>query len=113
MLDVVQDRVTSPITREIWVRLPSGPLQGASSLIGRAPNVPGRWFPSSNFFGRYNYESLLRCSSSFRDTKLSGKGGVAEMTKLNVWKRMFPARTHEGAVAQNTDAKRELRRSVL
>jgi 60 kDa SS-A/Ro ribonucleoprotein len=40
------------------------------------------------------------------------------MTKMNVWKRMFPAqarlaRTHEGAVAQRVDAKRELRRMVL
>ena len=35
------------------------------------------------------------------------------MAKLNVWKRMFPVRTHEGAVAQRVDAKRELRRSVL
>jgi 60 kDa SS-A/Ro ribonucleoprotein len=35
------------------------------------------------------------------------------MAKLNVWKRIFPARTHEGAVAQKIDAKRELRRSVL
>ena len=38
--------------------------------------------------------------------------------KMNVWKRMFPAparpaRTHEGAVAQRVDAKRELRRTVL
>ena len=35
------------------------------------------------------------------------------MTKLNVWKRMFPARTHEGAVAQTVSAKAELRRTVL
>jgi len=35
------------------------------------------------------------------------------MAKLNVWKRMFPARTHEGAVAQHIDPRRELRRSVL
>jgi 60 kDa SS-A/Ro ribonucleoprotein len=35
------------------------------------------------------------------------------MAKMNVWKRMFPVRTHEGAVAQKIDAKRELRRSVL
>jgi 60 kDa SS-A/Ro ribonucleoprotein len=35
------------------------------------------------------------------------------MAKLNVWKRMFPARTHEGAVAQHVDPWRELRRSVL
>jgi 60 kDa SS-A/Ro ribonucleoprotein len=40
------------------------------------------------------------------------------MMKMNVWKRMFPAparpsRTHEGAVAQRVDAKRELRRTVL
>src|SRR5437868_4993172 len=35
------------------------------------------------------------------------------MVKLNVWKRMFPARTHEGAVAQKVDPKPELRRSVL
>ena len=35
------------------------------------------------------------------------------MAKLNVWKRMFPALTHEGAVARRVDAKRELRRSVL
>jgi hypothetical protein len=35
------------------------------------------------------------------------------MAKMNVWKRMFPARTHEGAVAQKVDAKSELRRTVL
>ena len=35
------------------------------------------------------------------------------MTKMNVWKRMFPARTHEGAVAQRIDPRRELRRTVL
>src|SRR5271163_2942165 len=35
------------------------------------------------------------------------------MSKLNVWKRMFPVRTHEGAVAQNVGPKQELRRSVL
>ena len=35
------------------------------------------------------------------------------MMKLNVWKRMFPARTHEGAVAQKVDPRRELRRTVL
>jgi hypothetical protein len=35
------------------------------------------------------------------------------MAKMNVWKRMFPVHTHEGAVAQKVDAKRELRRSVL
>lgn len=35
------------------------------------------------------------------------------MAKMNVWKRMFPVRTHEGAVAQRVDAKRELRRTVL
>jgi len=35
------------------------------------------------------------------------------MVKMNVWKRMFPVRTHEGAVAQKVDAKSELRRTVL
>jgi len=35
------------------------------------------------------------------------------MTKMNLWKRMFPAKTHEGAVAQRVDARRELRRTVL
>jgi len=35
------------------------------------------------------------------------------MAKMNVWKRMFPVRTHEGAVAQPVGAKAELRRSVL
>jgi 60 kDa SS-A/Ro ribonucleoprotein len=35
------------------------------------------------------------------------------MAKMNVWKRMFPVRTHEGAVAQKVDAKREIRRTVL
>ena len=35
------------------------------------------------------------------------------MAKMNVWKRMFPVRTHEGAVAQRVDAKAELRRTVL
>jgi 60 kDa SS-A/Ro ribonucleoprotein len=35
------------------------------------------------------------------------------MVKMNVWKRMFPVRTHEGAVAQKVDAKRELRRTVM
>jgi 60 kDa SS-A/Ro ribonucleoprotein len=36
-----------------------------------------------------------------------------KMAKMNVWKQMFAVRTHEGAVAQRVDAKRELRRSVL
>jgi TROVE domain. len=35
------------------------------------------------------------------------------MAKMNAWKRMFPVRTHEGAVAQRVDARRELRRTVL
>ena len=35
------------------------------------------------------------------------------MAKLNVWKRVFPAKTHEGAVAQHVDPRRELRRTVL
>src|SRR5271168_3822479 len=35
------------------------------------------------------------------------------MVKMNVWKRMFPVRTQEGAVAQKVDAKRELRRTVM
>ena len=35
------------------------------------------------------------------------------MAKMNVWKRLFPVRTHEGAVAQKVDATRELRRTVL
>ena len=35
------------------------------------------------------------------------------MAKLNVWKRLFPARTHEGAVAQHVNPRLELRRSVL
>src|SRR5215469_15108521 len=35
------------------------------------------------------------------------------MAKMNVWRKMFPARTHEGAMAQRLDAKRELRRTVL
>jgi hypothetical protein len=35
------------------------------------------------------------------------------MAKMNVWKRMFPARTHEGVVAQRVDPLRELRRTVL
>lgn len=35
------------------------------------------------------------------------------MAKMNVWKPLFPVRTHEGAVAQKVDATRELRRSVL
>src|SRR5262249_14830778 len=36
-----------------------------------------------------------------------------KMAKQNVWKRLSPARTHEGAVAQRVDARRELRRGVL
>src|SRR5215475_617838 len=32
---------------------------------------------------------------------------------MNVWKRMFPLRTHEGAVAQRVSPKQELRRTVL
>jgi 60 kDa SS-A/Ro ribonucleoprotein len=32
---------------------------------------------------------------------------------MNVWKRMFPVRTHEGAVAQKVSPKLELRRTVL
>jgi hypothetical protein len=35
------------------------------------------------------------------------------MAKMNVWKRMFPVRTNEGAVAQKVSAKLELRRTVL
>ncbi len=35
------------------------------------------------------------------------------MAKMNVWKPMFPVRTHEGAVAQKVDAKSELRRTML
>jgi hypothetical protein len=35
------------------------------------------------------------------------------MAKMNVWKRMFPVRTHEGAVAQKVNPKQELRRTVL
>jgi len=35
------------------------------------------------------------------------------MAKMNVWKRMFPVRTHEGAMAQRVDVRRELRRTVL
>ena len=35
------------------------------------------------------------------------------MAKSNVWKRMFPVKAHEGAVAQRIDPRRELRRSVL
>ena len=35
------------------------------------------------------------------------------MAKMNVWKRMFPVRTHEGAVAQKVNPKLELRRTVL
>ena len=35
------------------------------------------------------------------------------MAKMNVWKRMFPVRTHEGAVAQKVSPKAELRRTVL
>lgn len=35
------------------------------------------------------------------------------MAKMNVWKRMFAVRTHEGAVAQRVDARRELRRTVM
>jgi 60 kDa SS-A/Ro ribonucleoprotein len=41
------------------------------------------------------------------------KGGVVMMAKMNVWKRMFPVRTHEGAVAQKVSPKAELRRTVL
>src|SRR5437016_13291208 len=35
------------------------------------------------------------------------------MAMMNVWKRMFPVRTHAGAVAQKVDAKSALRRTVL
>lgn len=35
------------------------------------------------------------------------------MAKMNVWKRLFPVRTHEGAVAEKVDARSELRRTVL
>jgi 60 kDa SS-A/Ro ribonucleoprotein len=35
------------------------------------------------------------------------------MAKLNIWKRLFPVFTHEGAVAQKVDAKTELRRTIL
>src|SRR5208283_1929118 len=36
-----------------------------------------------------------------------------QMAKMNVWKRMFPVRTHEGAVAQKVSPKLELRRTVM
>jgi hypothetical protein len=36
-----------------------------------------------------------------------------QMAKMSVWKRMFPVRTHEGAVAQKVNPKLELRRTVL
>ena len=35
------------------------------------------------------------------------------MARMNVSKRLFPALTHEGAVAQRVDPRRELRRTVL
>src|ERR1700722_9484888 len=35
------------------------------------------------------------------------------MAKMNVWPRMFPVQTHEGAVAQKLSPKAELRRTVL
>lgn len=35
------------------------------------------------------------------------------MAKMNVWKRMFAERTHEGAMAQRVSPKAELRRTVL
>ncbi len=35
------------------------------------------------------------------------------MSRMNVWRQLFSARTHEGAVAQKVDAKRELWRTVL
>jgi 60 kDa SS-A/Ro ribonucleoprotein len=35
------------------------------------------------------------------------------MAKMNVWTRMFPEQTHEGAVAQRLSPKAELRRTVL
>jgi 60 kDa SS-A/Ro ribonucleoprotein len=35
------------------------------------------------------------------------------MAKMNVWKRMFPVRTYEGAVAQKVGAKLDLRRTIL
>ncbi len=35
------------------------------------------------------------------------------MAKMNVWKRMFAVRTHEGAAAQKVNPKLELRRTVL
>jgi 60 kDa SS-A/Ro ribonucleoprotein len=35
------------------------------------------------------------------------------MAKMNVWKRLFPVWTHEGAIAQKVDAKRQLRRTVM
>jgi 60 kDa SS-A/Ro ribonucleoprotein len=35
------------------------------------------------------------------------------VTKMNLWKRMFPVRTHEGAVAQKVGPKLELRRTVM
>jgi 60 kDa SS-A/Ro ribonucleoprotein len=35
------------------------------------------------------------------------------MAKMNVWRRMFPVRTHEGAIAQKVGPKLELRRTVL
>jgi 60 kDa SS-A/Ro ribonucleoprotein len=58
-------------------------------------------FPSSNIH-----------RASYQQKKGSRRGGVA-MAKLNIWKRLFPVFTHEGAVAQKVDAKTELRRTIL
>ncbi len=61
-LDVVQDRVTSPDTRvdvgsnPTWSIRKAGGLKTvatwASSSMDRAPDVPGRMFPSSSFLQR-------------------------------------------------------------
>jgi hypothetical protein len=56
---------------------------------------------------------LFDKSESLNPEMGSRKGGVAAMAKMNLWKRLVPVRTHEGAVAQKAVAEGELRRTVL
>jgi 60 kDa SS-A/Ro ribonucleoprotein len=55
---------------------------------------------------------VIRFAAEFR-SESSVRKEEKKMAKMNVWERMFPVRTHEGAVAQRVDARRELRRTVL
>src|SRR5215472_12733240 len=105
-LDVVKDRVTSPVTREVWVRFPPGSKETVAQWSERLCSLADGSRPAV-------CSTRRRQSESMSIKRGSRKGGLAAMAKMNVWKRLFPVRTHERAVAQKVDARSELRRTVL